>query len=79
MDSVLNTTSFVTPNSITHFNNVLLITKFIEVEASIPGTFCLVNYHTPKPSIGAFEITYKGKIIYSKKTTGLFPSVEPTV
>lgn len=49
------------------------------VEEVIPGTFCIVNHFTPEPSIGAFEITHQNKIIFSKKASGLFPSVEPTV
>ena len=45
-------------NYIIHFSKVILFIIIVEVEAAVPGTFCLVNYHTPKPSIGAFEITY---------------------
>ncbi|CAD8121374.1 unnamed protein product [Paramecium sonneborni] len=49
------------------------------VEAAIPNSFCVVNFSTNKPSIGAFEITHQNKIIYSKKNSGLFPAVAPTV
>ncbi|CAD8203684.1 unnamed protein product [Paramecium pentaurelia] len=49
------------------------------VEAAIPNSFCVVNHSIQKPSIGAFEITHQNKIIYSKKNSGLFPCVAPTV
>jgi hypothetical protein len=44
---------------------IIVIVKAFE--AKIPNLQCVMNKYTPQPSTGAFEITHKGIIIFSKK------------
>jgi selT/selW/selH-like putative selenoprotein len=50
------------------------------IKSSVPNSFVpKMNKYTPQPGTGAFEITHKGMVIFSKKKAGLFPVVAPTV
>jgi predicted Rdx family selenoprotein len=53
--------------------NIILTTNIIALEANVPNVFCVKNKYKKEPGTGAFEISYKGIVIYSKKFTGLFP------
>lgn len=39
----------------------------LAIEANIPSSVCVKNKYTRVPATGAFEITHKDIIIYSKK------------
>lgn len=48
------------------------------METNIADCVVVKNKYKKEPTTGAFEISYKGIIIYSKKFTGLFPNPVPT-